>query len=553
MPFGILDDYILPHVPGTVHLEEKQEDTPDVKTNGLKHGTGRRDQDIVLAPQPSDDPNDPLNWSMAKKVSIVAILMFGACIMPSCFGPMLSAGTAVIAIDLNTSIADVTILSGYQLLVAGCWGPFVSALSRRYGKRPQFLFASLMGLLGTIICSASKDYSTLRAGRVVQGFAFSAYESLIFSAIADLFYVHQRGLFTSIMSFTLAAVSNLTSVICGPITNNLGWHYLFHILVACLGFQLLLVLFFVPETAYERDVSLEIDETATEAVMTEKLPSVSEKDTEIAHLETTRTQSSAGLPPQKKTFWQELAIFTGRHSDENIFTLIAAPILVNLNVAALWMVVMTGAVSSFYVSQSFVAAQIFFYPPYNLTAAGVGYLFVGPFLGGLLGSAVLAVMMDPLILFCTKRNRGVYEPEFRLIPVILGLLGGVGIVGYATIVQAKDSLYLAAFFWGLGLFGIIFIVTPANSYVIDAYREISSEMFIANMMFKNFLFFGYSYFVNNWAAEKGPGQVFYVYGGLTFAMALTTLPIYVWGKRYRSYWCRHNLLGMMGIRTHAEL
>lgn len=99
----------------------------------------------------------------------------------------------------------------------------------------------------------------------------------------------------------------------------------------------------------------------------------------------------------------------------------------------------------------------------------------------------------------------------------------------------------------------IFVLTPANSYVIDAYRELSSEMFISNMMFKNFLFFGYSYFVNNWAATAGPGEVFYVWSGIVFALVLTTLPLYIFGKRYRSYWCRHNLLSKMGMRTHAEL
>ena len=146
-----------------------------------------------------------------------------AFIMPSAFGPLLSAGTAVVSVDLNVSIAQVTILSGYQLLVAGAWGPFVNALSRKFGRRPQFIFASLTGLLGTIICSASsQSYRTLRAGRVVQGFAFSAYESLIFTSVADLFFVHQRGAFISFFGFSLAAVSNLTSVICGPITNSLG-------------------------------------------------------------------------------------------------------------------------------------------------------------------------------------------------------------------------------------------------------------------------------------------------------------------------------------------
>ena len=30
-----------------------------------------------------------------------------------------------------------------------------------------------------------------------------------------------------------------------------------------------------------------------------------------------------------------------------------------------------------------------------------------------------------------------------------------------------------------------FILTPANSYVVDAYRNLSSEMFISNMMMFN--------------------------------------------------------------------
>ena len=55
-------------------------------TGGLKHGKGRRDAHIVLSPQPSEDPNDPLNWSMLKKETIIAIL---------CLGAMLNAGTNV--------------------------------------------------------------------------------------------------------------------------------------------------------------------------------------------------------------------------------------------------------------------------------------------------------------------------------------------------------------------------------------------------------------------------------------------------------------------------
>lgn len=48
------------HVPGTVLLDDHSAHAEDV-ARGLKHGTGR-DAHIVLSPQPSEDPNDPLNW-----------------------------------------------------------------------------------------------------------------------------------------------------------------------------------------------------------------------------------------------------------------------------------------------------------------------------------------------------------------------------------------------------------------------------------------------------------------------------------------------------------
>ena len=48
------------HVPGTVLLDDQSAHAEDV-AGGLKHGTGR-DTHIVLSPQPSEDPNDPLNW-----------------------------------------------------------------------------------------------------------------------------------------------------------------------------------------------------------------------------------------------------------------------------------------------------------------------------------------------------------------------------------------------------------------------------------------------------------------------------------------------------------
>ena len=70
-------DNKLPHVPGTVVLDDDVDRNVDhQQTISLKHGTGS-DAHIVLNPQPSEDPNDPLNWPMWKKEMVVYIILFG--------------------------------------------------------------------------------------------------------------------------------------------------------------------------------------------------------------------------------------------------------------------------------------------------------------------------------------------------------------------------------------------------------------------------------------------------------------------------------------------
>ena len=65
--------------------------------------------------------------------------------------------------------------------------PFCSALARKYGKRPQYLFGCTMALIGTIVCVVSgSNYSTLLAGRLLQGFGTTPFESLSLAAIGDM-------------------------------------------------------------------------------------------------------------------------------------------------------------------------------------------------------------------------------------------------------------------------------------------------------------------------------------------------------------------------------
>jgi hypothetical protein len=57
-------------------------------TARLKHALGKTVH-TILASQPSEDPNDPLNWSYAKKTLVLVVLYFGVII----FGIVLAGTT----------------------------------------------------------------------------------------------------------------------------------------------------------------------------------------------------------------------------------------------------------------------------------------------------------------------------------------------------------------------------------------------------------------------------------------------------------------------------
>ena len=92
MGLGILEDRHLAHVPGTTLFRDDPSaaalaalvstSTPGaelevglskIDLSKLKHAKGKHSH-IVLVPQPSDDPNDPLNWPVWKKHLVSGVL-----------------------------------------------------------------------------------------------------------------------------------------------------------------------------------------------------------------------------------------------------------------------------------------------------------------------------------------------------------------------------------------------------------------------------------------------------------------------------------------------
>lgn len=188
------------------------------------------------------------------------------------------------------------------------------------------------------------DYKYLLAARIIQGFSTSAFESLIVSAVGDMYFVHERGLRIAVINFVLNSASSLASIICGQVFQSLGWLWLFHMFQIFLVLQFVLMFLFCPESTYIRDARYD-----TDVVINEKL-----EELVIVEHEHKAQEGEAGQNPQapipvKKTFVQELAVWTGVYSHDNVFKFLLGPFLTLLNPAGCYAVIASGLLNSWYV------------------------------------------------------------------------------------------------------------------------------------------------------------------------------------------------------------
>lgn len=96
---------------------------------------------------------------------------------------------------------------------------------------------------------------------------------------------------------------------------------------------------------------------------------------------------------------------------------------------------------------------------------------------------------------------------------------------------------------GLINFGVQLGVTGVVTYVADCHRTLAAEAFAAMNLVKNMFAFGMTFYINDWVATQGVRQCFFVIGGITIGVTLTTIPMYIFGKRARSFITRHGLVG----------
>ncbi|KAK4241964.1 hypothetical protein C8A03DRAFT_11810 [Achaetomium macrosporum] len=564
MGLGILEDRAMAHVPGTTRYFDDPE-RPQYAANGaegLKCDTSGP-VPIILVPQPSDDPNDPLNWPLWKRDLITFILSMTA-IFATCLGPILAANTLTLTFDFTIPFTKVAALTGWYLLGVGISAFIFVPSGRIWGKRHLFVLGTILLVATSAWAGASRHkHTSMVWSRVFQGVATAPFESLVNAAVGDLYYVHQRGIRMAFTNLAVFGGAFFTPILVGKITHSIGWWWTFYLVAIFCGVCVPIVFFFCPETAYRRDTTLQLDMLSTEnpAVGKAELPAGDpEKSAGTANGANGATHGPVpgGVKPEprkKKNFVQSLALFDGRKTDESFWKLLLRPLPLFLQPAFLWACLIQGLMIGWTVFIGVILAQFFLSTPLWWTEVQTGYAYTAAFIGAIVGFVIAGTLSDWTARYMTKWNNGIYEPEFRIVLVLPQMiLGCAGLYGWGITVDGLlHSQYHYAVpltFFGLEVAGMVIGAVSSSLYIVDAYRDLAIEAFTCMIVFKNVFSFGLTLRAFEWLVQSGTKArpLFTIVASVQLVVCLLSIPMYIFGKRIRSFFYRHDLLQLFKVR-----
>ncbi|KAI4184143.1 MAG: hypothetical protein L6R41_004951 [Letrouitia leprolyta] len=506
--------------PGTVILYRAQQDNP---TRNI-----REKVTIIPAPRPSRSPRDPLRWPLWKK----DLALFAMCLPITVGGiqdSLLSTVNAVLATEFERPIEEIEKLSSYPLLTSGATCAIASILAHHVGKRPIYIVSTIilcMTCLWSALIGGKTQFRNFFAARILSGVGLGTFEALVLSSIGDLYFVHQRGKRVAFLNIMSLGPINLSPILAGHVADKHGWRTNFWILFAFTATNLILIIFFCPETQFNRPPVYNTDITIVEVE-----PQVNDETGSRSNGTAGAAQvREAELNEKPLSYWKELRPWSRLYTRSNPVRHVSCLFACVRYPAVIWTVLTAGTYSGWFSGLSITIAQIFS----AYTPTEIGRLNTFPALAAFVAFAVLNVLADTSVKWAARRNHGIYEPEFRLYLISFGLLVGVpGLALFGWYAETTSpSWTIISFLYGLIIFSTVTQQSTSFAYLLDAHRDISIETAVFVVMVRNFFSFGAGSFLPLWL-HHGTTSTFCTIAAIQAGLVLTTVPLYVFGKVIR--------------------
>ncbi|PWY83352.1 MFS transporter [Aspergillus heteromorphus CBS 117.55] len=444
--------------------------------------------------------------------------------------------------EFHLDNTQLLLITGVCILAFAYANFLIVPCSNIFGRRPTYFVFTLISIAALIWQARATSYASLIVARVVNGAGAATNETMAIQVIADMLFLHERGLWTMAYFTSTSLGAYLGPVISGNITERFGWRSFFWLSVALNSFNFITILLCYPETRYRRDTQL-TQETSPISVST-PIPD----DEKITKPSTTTplppphppTPSPGTGFPSKTQFhlWQIPDPQWKRFLLRDCLT----PVRVCIYPIIFWAGLAVSGSSNLVLFWNLTESSVLGAPPYNFSASAVGYSNFAFAVGVLVGLVTAGPWSDWVVLKATGRNNGVYEAEMRLFALLpcLVLVVVSTVVGAFAMERRWDWPVILVVGYALcGICGAA-IGSISVAYAVDCYKPISGEIMTVVTVIKNTCGFGMSFWLPSLAARtRGYFTPAMVQLALTVGPLVLAGPMYFWGKRFR-VWTRNS-------------
>jgi MFS family permease len=102
------------------------------------------------------------------------------------------------AAEFHLNDTQLSLLTGACVLALGFANFIIVPWSNTFGRRLANLTFCLLGIISCIWQALATSYTSMLAARVINGIATATSETLLVQVVADMFFLHERGLWTGV-------------------------------------------------------------------------------------------------------------------------------------------------------------------------------------------------------------------------------------------------------------------------------------------------------------------------------------------------------------------
>ncbi|KIW10079.1 hypothetical protein PV08_11039 [Exophiala spinifera] len=459
--------------------------------------------DRVLVPQPTNDPNDPLNWSTFEKYSTHLTVCFFTTLAT------MNASNFTVAIsplskEFHQSPTRTGYLVCFNVLLLGVGNAIWIPLMRVFGKRPVYLLALTLLIATNVWSFKTHSFNSLLAARILSGLASSAGDATVPSLVADMFFIHERGHCMMIFHLALSAGYFLGPLICAYITEGVGWRWTCGLIAISAGATLLVGIFTIRESSYRR--------------------------------ETADVSLPASAYPPKASLLSWMSLTRGYRSDVSFFRVFFRTLSLAAYPPVAWSGLIIGVFVGWNIVVQLTSSHTFTKPPYGWPVGGLGLLSISGFIGAVIAFFLGGKLIDIIATRMTDANNGRREPEFRLPAIIIpAVIGPMGVLTFGLCVAHYTTWVGAAFGYGMQGFGLTAVSNIAVTYAVDSYHLLAGESLVVVFVIRNTIATILALYTINWQEASGIQNTFGEMVGIQYFFLLIVIPLYFYGKQIRAW------------------